>query len=643
MFHYPPLPALLFRPLACHCFAAALAAAHPVAAGTMSLLDWSDPAALARCKPESGQVSVSRSGDAAAPGLIVAIAPGEAGYPGVAIVPPGQTWDLSPHGHLEAQIVNTSERTLQVSLRLDDDGDWRDSPWNAESFSVKPGQTETGRVIFGYQYGFQPGYRLNPARVVRLLVFTDKVKQPASFRIASIVAAGPAGEKPPVRPEDIRFTPVEGYVLGGDARIESGKQLEALHGAEAQLVTEDGRAMVDLTLPAGRDTHEVLFRPPAGRWDFTRATELRVKVTNRGPTPVTPGAQARSDWHNGTDLVFAGAPLAPGAETELVVPFAPAVAWRGPSAAVAGVDARGDKDTGTHFAGDKADAVRIVIRHEGGAAVRIASIRATVTQARTPDWLGRRPPVDGDWRMTFSDEFDGGAIDTNRWNIYAENYWDRRSHFTKDNLILGDGLVRLRMERKTGHENDDSKRRLTNYAVGFLDTCGKWTQRYGYFEARVKLPAAPGLWPAFWLMPDRGAASGPQWKRSDTGNGGMEFDIMEHLTRWGPYRYNIAMHWDGYQKGHKSTGTASVYVRPDQDGFITSGLLWTPGEAVFYCNGVIVGQWRNDRISSVPSYVLFDMVTGGWDNNPLEDGRLPADFTIDYIRVWQRRDLAVPP
>ena len=126
-------------------------------------------------------------------------------------------------------------------------------------------------------------------------------------------------------------------------------------------------------------------------------------------------------------------------------------------------------------------------------------------------------------------------------------------------------------------------------------------QRYGYFEARVKLPTAPGLWPTFWLMPDRGAAAGPQWKRQDTGNGGMEFDIMEHLTRWGPYRYNIALHWDGYGKEHKAVGSATNYVQADKDGFITSGLLWTPGSAVFYCNGRELWRWEDPRVSNVPS------------------------------------------
>ena len=42
----------------------------------------------------------------------------------------------------------------------------------------------------------------------------------------------------------------------------------------------------------------------------------------------------------------------------------------------------------------------------------------------------------------------------------------------------------------------------------------------------------------------------------------------------------------------------------------------------------------------MPCYPILYMVTGGWDNSPLDDAQLPADFVIDYVRVWQRKDLA---
>jgi beta-glucanase (GH16 family) len=141
------------------------------------------------------------------------------------------------------------------------------------------------------------------------------------------------------------------------------------------------------------------------------------------------------------------------------------------------------------------------------------------------------------------------------------------------------------------------------------------------------------------MMPDRGGSS-PQWQRSDTKNGGMEFDIMEHLTRWGANRFNIAMHWDGYGKEHKSIGSTSIYYTPDKDGFVTSGLLWTPGELVFYCQGQEIGRWKNERVMNVPGHIMFTLPAGGWDNDWLDDAKLPDEFLIDYVRVWQRADLA---
>jgi beta-glucanase (GH16 family) len=220
-------------------------------------------------------------------------------------------------------------------------------------------------------------------------------------------------------------------------------------------------------------------------------------------------------------------------------------------------------------------------------------------------------------------------------------YWDKLSHFSKENVLVGGGAARIRFEKKRGHHNDDPKNPLvTDYTAAYLVTLGKWTQRYGYFEARMKAPTAPGLWPAFWMMPERGAAAQPPEIRQDTGRGGMEFDIYEHLTRWGSNRYNIAMHWDGYGASHKSIGSDRIYFRPDQEGFVTAGLLWLPGLAVYYCNGVEVARWQNPRISSVPSDLMFTLPCGGWDNSPLEDQKLPDDFIIDYVRCWQRRDLA---
>jgi integrase len=100
----------------------------------------------------------------------------------------------------------------------------------------------------------------------------------------------------------------------------------------------------------------------------------------------------------------------------------------------------------------------------------------------------------------------------------------------------------------------------------------------------------------------------------------MEFDILEYLSRWGPNRYNIAMQWDGYGKNHKSTGNEHNYVEPDKDGFITAGLLWTPGEVTYFANGKQILHRKDDRISTVASDIIFTIPSGEWDKGI--DGRL---------------------
>jgi len=439
-------------------------------------------------------------------------------------------------------------------------------------------------------------------------------------------SAEDAPGKPPVDPEKVRLKPKDGVIFGPGVAIDLAKQLKAAGGVQVSLTADaDGSSALRIVFPAAEGKQSVSLKPVAGRWDLRDAFEVRVKLKNAGKTPLIPRVQVISN-SGPTDLVAAATALAPGAEEELVVQFGPAKRWKG--LPVKGIEKRflcvspgetGQEGAGTKFSNDTVGAIQISAQHDGEAMLSVQSIKTAAPVAEPPDWLGKRPPVDGEWLQTFDDEFDGTEIDQSKWNVYGPNFWDQKSHWSKDNVIVGGGVAKLRYEKKTGFQNDDpnqkptdyaggflAKERQTGYASGFLETYGKWAQRYGYFEARMKLPTAPGLWRCFWMLPHRAAAEGdPWWKRGSTGEGGMEFDIMEHLTRWGPQRYNIAMHWDGYQKEHKATGSVYNYVQPDKEGFITCGLLWTPGSAIYFCNGKEVLRWEDPRVASVPEEIMF--------------------------------------
>ena len=622
----------------------AMTAPALAAENSKSLLDVSAEGVEQRFTPDFGsdqQVTVSRSQDAAKPGVVVTVQPGKAGYPGVKLKPDGAAWDLSAYGHVEARITNLGTKNLNFSLRVDNAGSWQEGPWNTESVGIKPGETGTVTVIFGFSYGRQPGFALKPEAIVNMLLFSGKSDVVQTYRIDSITAAGPAGEKPAVNPKNVRTAPKDGIILGEGTKLQP-TQVTASAGAKGTLNTTATGQTLHIELPAGAKGNEtVVLAPEVGRWSLRFFTDIRVKIKNDGTTAITPKLQATSEGNGVTDLT-SGPEIAPGATAEITIPYAAEIPWTG-------IPNTGDKPTiwsapkgsGTVFASDAVGAIKISAAHQGAAAFTVQSIQAKVTTAVLPEWLGKRPPVEGEWVKTLAEEFDGNTINAAAWNIYGPNYWDKKTHWSKDNVILGNGLLTFRFEKKTGFHNDDpNSNKQTPYAGGFLESYGKWVQRYGYFETRIKIPTAEGLWPTFWLMPDRGAAAGPQWKRQDTANGGMEFDIMEHLTRWGPYRYNIAHHWDGYQKNHKQNGCSYVYANPDKDGFITVGFLWLPGQTHYYCNGREVGRWEDPRISALPANIIFETTTGGWDNNAVDDKQLPADYVVDYVRVWQRKDLA---
>jgi len=607
------------------------------------LIDPSSPKAAGQIAPSTDQVTVTTGKD----GVTVNIAGGPEEYPSIAISPEtGAAWDLSPWGRVDAKITNLGTGNLQVSLRVDNKKDGGSN--SCEGISLKAGETKVLKVIFGYSYGYKPSFKLNSGSIIQILIFAVGKKDVArSFRIEDLQATGSTGEKPPVDPSTVRLKPEKGVILGAAVKIDAAKQVVAKDGAKAE-INASGALKIDF---AGGKNESVILKPAIGSWDLTDAYQVQVKLKNTGSTAVSPSIRLESKG-GVSDTITAASPIPPGAEAVITVPFAAAVSTVMPTDPKQEIFSKGSwsennwppkAGTGTKFTSDGAKGITIIPDKTSAAqSLTISAISANVPALDMPSWVGQRPPVEGNWVKTLDENFDGDSLDLHRWNIYSSNYWDKRTHFAKDNAIVKDGMLTLHYEKKTGFHNDDPAGKKTDYACGFADTYGKWRQLYGYFEARVKLPKAPGLWPAFWTMPDRGPEAGPQWKRSSTADGGMEHDVLEFLSGWGPYRYNMAFHWDGYGKEHKSGGTTCGYVVPDKDGFITTGVYWAPGIAIYYAQGKEVLRWESPRVSTVPAYVMFDMVSGGWDNLPLDDAKLPDDFVIDYVRVWQRKDLASP-
>jgi len=413
-----------------------------------------------------------------------------------------------------------------------------------------------------------------------------------------------------------------GTGFDASARIEQ-------RGAAGQIVQRDAGSALRIEFASGQGWPGLFVRAEGGAWDLSEFDRVEADVRNTGGAKVrlfmrvdNPGADGRQ--HCNTESVT----LDPGQQSTITVVFGRS--WGG-----AGYPVNPGNVTGVLF---------FVDHPAEDCAVVVDRIRAGGALADLPDWLGTRPPVPGQWEMTLNEEFNGAALNTDLWNTRL--VWDGPAEselqaYSPKNISVQDGAVRLRFEKRTAHQYDDPNLPTRPYATACLTTFDKFTQRYGYFEARVRFPTARGGWPAFWMMPDRGPGRGDVWQRRSTHDGGMEIDIAEHLCEWGPGLYNCAAHWDGYAASHRNTQLPLQQYARTADGFHTFGLLWEPARLVWFCDGKEKVRWENERVGSVPAFLKFTIQVGGaWATHDVDDGALPDQMLVDYARVWQRADLA---
>lgn len=289
--------------------------------------------------------------------------------------------------------------------------------------------------------------------------------------------------------------------------------------------------------------------------------------------------------------------------------------------------------------------------HQGTAepAADTHAVRAKVNLARTHHRLGVSrqqqgvrpakpefsPPLSGPpgpprhWRKTFEDNFDTATLDAKKWNDVwpwgnGENGTYPDSYFTPKNIQVDRGVLRL--------ESDNNGAGGKKFTAAVITTKSKFAQQYGYFEIRCRLPKGKGLWPAFWLLPQKD-------KKPEGLQGWYEIDVFEVLGH-----DTTTVHMNNIFPGKGKNGSKMVsYKGVDvSKGFHTYGLLWEPGRTRIYIDGV----QRYDNTEGVPDqemYLLINTAVGGawpssWKQEPDGTTPHPSFFDVDYVRAWKQID-----
>jgi len=150
-----------------------------------------------------------------------------------------------------------------------------------------------------------------------------------------------------------------------------------------------------------------------------------------------------------------------------------------------------------------------------------------------------------------------------------------------------------------------------------------FAQQYGYFEMKAKLPAGPGVWPAFWVV---GAANKPA---------SPEIDVIEYYGDFPKYFRSNEHIWtdnrDSLHLGHQMEVPRGIL----SSQFNTFGVLVEPDETSYYFNRTKYWSTPTPPAFRQPLAILVNLALGGgWSIQGLES---PQVMQVQYIRVYQAK------
>ena len=250
--------------------------------------------------------------------------------------------------------------------------------------------------------------------------------------------------------------------------------------------------------------------------------------------------------------------------------------------------------------------------------------------------------------LAFNDEFSGTTLNRAKWAtryIYGVETTDRlkdeqQRYRDNDNHSVAGGILNL-TARKVSSTDPSG----INYESGMVRSL--WTSRYGYYEARVKMPGGVGVWPAFWLTSDVSAEGRLSWP--------PEIDIFEFVNNGVEDQLNM-LH-SGVVKTSSTATSPLLYADPAfnptwtyyrapfnfNEGWHTVGAEWNATSVTMYVDGKkIYTRGYNwiyaDGTLAGPAHILLNLAIGGaWaGRHGIDDSAFPQSLQVDWVRAYRK-------
>ena len=275
----------------------------------------------------------------------------------------------------------------------------------------------------------------------------------------------------------------------------------------------------------------------------------------------------------------------------------------------------------------------------------VSRIRGTLGALTLGALLGCTAP--SPWVQVWSDEFNGAAgapIDTTKWRHDTADGCASRNCGWGNNekeyyarapaTIALNGQGQLAIVARTAPAGLKCYYGPCRYTSAKITTRGKVDVAPGRVEARIKLSAGQGLWPAFWLLGQNIAAVG--WPASG------ELDIMENRGSAATIT-SSAIHGPGYSGNTPFVHAHALERGTYTDSFHTFAVEWDSLTVRFFLDDTAhyvvtrgevehFGKWVFDQ----PFFVILNLAVGGhFDGDPASDAIFPATMLVDYVRVYR--------
>ena len=251
-------------------------------------------------------------------------------------------------------------------------------------------------------------------------------------------------------------------------------------------------------------------------------------------------------------------------------------------------------------------------------------------------WAGPK----GTWQVVHREDFEGmsgSSADASVWNelVTGSPYNKELEYYTNrpSNLML-DGNGHLVITAQSEFFVDATGVTSTQpYTSGRVDTQHHWETTYGRIEARIKLPAGKGLWPAFWLLGSN--IDSVHWPACG------EVDILE-MAGHDPTTIAGSLHAVGYAENSPVHAEYTLPSGTFADDFhvfafewAADGMRWLVDEHPYAWRtpeGMknIYLNWQFDQ----PMFVILNLAVGGiYDGDPNAQTQFPAQMLVDYVQI----------